>query len=125
MVYDTSSQAGLASARIRLGAPTEDEETAGAYWCSYGTRHAINESCNCAPQNVLAHALPDHPLMDQWATERAEFISLQRSIDAQITPAVLAPLTRAITAASQAWATAATAAREAAAALDAAVLNRS
>lgn len=84
----SSSQAGLASARIRLGAP-QDQETAGAWWCSYGTRHGINESCTCAPQNVLAVALPHHPLMDQWAAERAEFVSLQRRIAAQITPAAL------------------------------------
>lgn len=57
MVYGSSSQGGLASARIRLGGPTDDEETAGAWWCSYHTRHAINESCTCAPQNVLAAAL--------------------------------------------------------------------
>lgn len=88
MTYDTSSQDDVASALIPIGGPTEDEETAGAYWCSYGTRHAINESCNCAPQNVLTAARPDHPLMKDWAGERAAYAILRRAA-AAITTAVL------------------------------------
>ena len=51
-----SSIAGLAAVRYRLGGP--DITEGGAWWCSYGTRHGINENCDCAPTNILAVVFP-------------------------------------------------------------------
>ena len=72
-----SSTAGLAAIRYRLGGP--DTTEGGAWWCSYGTRHAINENCDCAPENVLAVAFPHHPLMDDWAAENDIYAAYRRN----------------------------------------------
>jgi hypothetical protein len=67
-----------------------DRATAGAWWCSYGTRHDIDEDCTCAPTSatVLAAAFPWHPLMADWAAEDDIYARYRRN-GAVIVPAIL------------------------------------
>lgn len=73
----------------------------GAWWCTYGTRHDIDEDCTCAPPDnaqVLAAAFPHHPAMEDWEArdrEIQDIFARYRANGGRIVPAILPPTGKA------------------------------